>query len=90
MRDRVKEVINFILPLPIGIEVYVKSAYCGRWLRGKIVDRLYSKRVGWYYVVKMRETHGSRFVTIDEIRPLEKGEKEGYEKGRERNKETNR
>ena len=84
MRDRVKEIINYILPLSIGTEVYVYSAFYERWLKGKIIGRAYSEVVGWYYEVKMEEPHGSRFVTINEIRLPEEGGKEGYEKGRER------
>jgi len=80
MRDRVKEIINFILPLSIGTEVYVKSALYGKWIRGKIVDRFYSKVVGWCYEVKLEKSHGNCFVTINSIRLLER---EGYEEGRE-------
>jgi len=68
MKEKEKKIINRILPLSIGLEVYVRWGFQQEWLKGKIIDRFYSKRDGWYYLVKVEGLRSSRFVTIENIK----------------------
>ncbi len=79
----VKRLIDKLLPLPIGMEVYVEPDFFQGWLRGKITGRWFSKRwKAWIYRISFTDIPNFFCIrTIKGIKFLEEEDK--HEKGRE-------
>ena len=52
----IKRLIDKLLPLPIGTEVYVEPDFFQGWLRGKIAGRWFSKSLNvWVYRISFKD-----------------------------------